>query len=375
MRRSVLHFAQDDDTSGFFPQLARFHDRDRFRMLFGTLGPMASWLRAYMESQGVSCFSLGCRGRGHYPLGFARLVGILRREGVDILHAHLFDPSVVALAAGALARTPVRLLTRHHSDYHTRIGKTWHSRLDRLCTRLSHGVIAVSRHTADHLVGVEGAPSGKVHVVPNGLDFERVRVSGPGAAEALRRGLAPRGETLLLTAARFHPEKGYEHLFAAAAELRLRTKRPFLLLVAGAGPRERAYRALVRQLGCDDVVRFLGFRKDLPDLMVAADVFVLASVAEAFGLVLAEALFLGTPFVATHVGGIPEIVEDGVGGLLVPAADSHALAGALGDLLDHPDRLGRLRGAGRERVVARFAFEAMVRSYESIYEGLGAVGP
>src|SRR5262249_41094991 len=158
-----------------------------------------------------------------------------------------------------------------------------------------------------------------------------------------------------------HPEKGYEHLFRAMASLKGRTDRPVRLLIAGRGALEAAFRDEVRALGCEDVIQFLGFRNDVPDLMAAADLLVLPSVAEAFGLVLAEALYLGTPVVATRVGGIPEIVTDGVDGILVPPADSQALADALLDLLHDPERRRRMAGAGRQKVVERFRFEDMVR--------------
>src|SRR5512143_4116426 len=98
-----MHLAQDSDTSGFFPQLATGHDRRRFRMVFGTLGPMDPRLRAHMEGEGVACFELGCVRRSSYPLGLARLLIFLRRARVDVLHTHLFDPSVVGLTGGWLA--------------------------------------------------------------------------------------------------------------------------------------------------------------------------------------------------------------------------------------------------------------------------------
>jgi glycosyltransferase involved in cell wall biosynthesis len=108
------------------------------------------------------------------------------------------------------------------------------------------------------------------------------------------------------------------------------------------------------------------------DVMTAADLVLLPSVAEAFGLVAAEALYLGVPVVATRVGGIPEIVSDGVDGILVTAADSDALAEAVAGLLqDEPRRL-RLAGAGRAKVMERFRFEDMVRRYEDLYDRLAA---
>ena len=367
---SLLHFAESDDTSGFFPQLAKWHDRQRYRMLFGTLKPMAPWLREFMEREGVGCMSGEARTRAQYPLGLARLIRHLRHERVDILHTHLFEPSAVGLLAGVLAGTRGRVMTRHYSNYHTRIGKKWHVRVDQLCNRMSHAVIGVSQHTADHLVHEEGAPAEKVHVALNGIDFSRVKISDRDAPARLRREWCPAGAHLLVVPGRLHPEKGHTYLFQALAAIRQRLERPVLALVAGAGPFESAYREEVRSLGCEDIVRFLGFRTDIPDVIAAADLVVLPSVAEAFGLVVAEALYLGTPIVATHVGGIPEIVEDGIDGVLVPPADSNALAKAIVGLLGDPERRRLMASAGRERVRDRFSFEKMMRAYEQIYERL-----
>lgn len=366
----ILHFAQDSDTSGFFPQLAKWHDRERYQMIFATLNPMADWLREYMLTQGVACFSCDCRQRLEYPLGLLKLAHYLRRENVDILHTHLFEPSVIGLLAGTLARTKMRIETRHYSDYHTRINKRWHVRLDQLCTRLSHGVIAVSQHTADHMISEEQAPPEKLHVVLNGIDFTRVKRSDTYDRRRVRQEFAAEETPLLLIAARLHPEKGYEYLFQAMTQLKLRCQGKIKLLVAGAGPFLPRYQELVRTLGCDDVVTFLGFRKDLPDLMSAVDLFVLPSVAEAFGLVLAEALYLGTPVVSTQVGGIPEIVADEVDGVLVPPANAQALADAISTLLNDPARRAQMSGTGCEKVLRKFRFDDMVQSYEAIYRQL-----
>ncbi len=366
----LLHFAQDGDTSGFFPQLAKWHDRQRYQMIFATLNPMADWLREYMLSEGVECFSCDCRQRFEYPLGLLKLANYLRRENVDILHTHLFEPSVIGLLAGTLARTKMRIETRHYSDYHTRINKRWHVRLDQLCTGLGHGVIAVSQHTADHMISEEQAPPEKLHVVLNGIDFARVKRSDNYDRNRARQEFADEETPLLLIAARLHPEKGYEYLFQAITKLKHRFNGKIKLLVAGKGALLNHYQEMVRALGCDDVVTFLGFRKDLPDLMAGVDLFVLPSVAEAFGLVLAEALYLGTPVVSTQVGGIPEIVADGVDGVLVPPANAEALADAIAALLNDPTRRGQMAGTGCEKVLRKFRFADMVRSYEAVYQQL-----
>lgn len=369
MTRTVLHFAQDSDTSGFFPQLAVWHDPRRFKMLFGTLGPLDPGLRAHMERHGVTCLDGACPHRWAYPLGLLKLTLFLRRRRIDILHTHLFDPSAVGLTAGLLARTPARVLTRHYSDYHTRIGRPVHVWLDRLCTRLSHRVIAVSQHTADHLVGVEKAPPGKVRTIHNGIDFARVQASSADAPMRIRAQLRVSDRKVILMAARMHPEKGYEVLLRAMPKVAARVE-SVTLLIAGTGALESHYRALTASLGLEERVRFLGFRRDLPDLMVAADVVVLPSLAEAFGLAVAESLYLGVPVVASTAGGLPEIVEERVNGLLVPPGDGDALAGALVQVLGDTDLWKRSAGAGRERIASRFGFERMVREYERVYDEL-----
>jgi len=360
----VLHLVESRDTSGFFRQLARFADRSRFEVSVATLKPIDAGFAEALRSDGVPHFSLGCASRISYPLGLLRLALRLRGRAIDVLHTHLFDPSVVGLAAGRLARTRTRVLTRHYSDYHTRIDKSLHVRLDRIATRLSHAVIAVSSHTAEHLVLAEGAPRPKVRTILNGVDFARLAASPPEVLTRLRAELAADGEPLLLMPARLHPEKGHTFLFQALEQL---GEAAPLVLLAGDGPFRRAYEAEVAARGIQAHVRFLGFRQDLPDLMSLADGVVLPSVAEAFGLVLVEALYLGTPVVATRVGGVSEIVTDGVDGLLVPPGDAAALALAMRRLGGEPGLRSRLAGAGRARMEGSFDFRAMLRAYEALY--------
>jgi glycosyltransferase involved in cell wall biosynthesis len=338
-------------------------------MAFGTLAPMDARVHALMTAAGVECMSCRCRWRGSYPFGMLRLARYLSHKRMEILHTHLFDPSVVGLTAGMLARTPARVLTRHYSDYHTRIRRRAHVALDRMCTRLAQAVIAVSAHTAEHLVSVEGAPREKVHTILNGIDFARVKPS-PQAWQHVRSGLGVESDHLILVMARLHPEKGHTYLFQALPGIRERVGRRLLVLLAGTGPYEVSYREEVARLGCEDIVRFLGFRHDAADLMVASDLVVLPSEAEAFGLVLAEALFLGRPVVATRAGGIPEIVDDGVDGILVSPAEPQALEDAVVRLLTD-DALRKSMGhKGRKKVAKRFRFDRMMGEYETLYDHL-----
>jgi len=369
-RYRLLHFAEDSDTSGYFPALAKYRNRKRYKMAFATLKPMAAWLETFMHERDVATFSCNAGSRLAYPAVILRLARRLREGQSQIFHAHLFDPSVVGLTAAALAGVPCRVLTRHYSNYHTRINRPLHVKLDQWCTARSHHVIAVSNETAEHLIGVEGAPTSKVTAIHNGIDFERIKPSGPGARQRVRAELGLGDLFTFLIAGRLHPEKGYEHLFEAVRLLKDREGQPFVLLVAGRGPFLERYQQRVSALGIADRVRFLGFRDDLPDLMTSSDLFVLPSVAESFGLVLAEALYLGLAVVASRVGGIPEIVDDGVDGLLVAPGDAQDLAAAMEAFLCRKVILPGLGAVAVEKVRKRFDFEQMLKKYEAIYEQL-----
>ena len=368
--KTLLHFIQDSDTSGIFPNLAKWHDKSRYRVLFASVNEFAPWLREYMESQGIECFSCDARSRKDYVSAILKLSAYLKKEKVDLLHVHLFDPSIVGLLAAVKAGTKYRVMTRHYSDYHTRINKKWHVRLDRMCNRLSHRIISVSEHTSDHVVEVEGAPREKVVTIYNGIDFDRIKPSEDDFKSRIRKEFGTEGKFLILTTGRLHPEKGYPFLFEAAAKLKKQVDKPFVWLIAGKGQFEEEFRNQVTNLGCDDVIKFIGFRKDIPDLMSTADVFVLPSVAEAFGVVFAEAIYLGTPIVATNIGGIPEVVTNGVDGILIPPADSSAIADTLTELINHPEKLKALGNTGKQKVIEKFEFEDMTRKYEAVYEDL-----
>lgn len=361
-RIRLLHLVESGDTSGFFPQLARFADHRRFEVRFATLKSAQPALTSALQEAGVPLASFGANSRWRYPAAIASMRRFLRRESIAILHTHLFDPSVVGLVAGTLAGTPARVSTRHHSDYHTRIHRHAHVALDRLATRLSHAVIAVSRHTAEHLVAIEGADPAKVRTIPNGVDFARLVLSPPERRNELRASMASHNRRVALLPGRLHPEKGHSVLFEA-----LQQADNWVALLAGDGPYRAAYEAEVQARGLAERVHFLGYRSDIADLMASVDCVVLPSVAEAFGLVLVEALYLGAPVVASAVGGVPEIVMDGVDGLLVPPGEPRALARALELLATDAGLRERLAGAGRERVAREFAFETMMRGYEALY--------
>lgn len=256
-----------------------------------------------------------------------RLAGLVRRERIDLIHAHGQDAGIIAGLVRAASRIPLAL-TRHVLD---EPAASWRQRVRaRLALRAfrrADAAVAVSAATADRLAQLARLPRERIHVIPNGIDVDAFRaVDAAGARAALMQTMAIRpGARLLLIPAVLREGKGHEHLFDAVRALRERVD--VQLLVAGSGEREAALRSQAADLA--GRVVFLGHRDDIPLLMAACDLVVLPSLFEALPTALMEAAAAGRPVVASEVGGVPEIVEHGKTGLLVPPGDPAALADAI----------------------------------------------
>jgi len=213
-----------------------------------------------------------------------------------------------------------------------------------------------------------------VRRIYNGVDLSRYEQQEACCTLPEEYGMEP-GSQLVGVVARLEPEKGHPTLLEAWPRV-LRAVPDAYLLIVGEGSRREALEAQARELRIAHRVVFTGRRDDVPAVTAALDVAVLPSYREAQGLSVLEAMALSRPVVASNVGGIPEMIEDGVTGLLVPPHDAETLAGAITRLLrDHPyaDTLAR---AGHDLVHDRFCIELMVEAIQTIYdEGARATRP
>ncbi|MER3417636.1 MAG: hypothetical protein C4343_00570 [Chloroflexota bacterium] len=290
----------------------------------------------------------------------------------DIVHNHMYRAEVVgtkaALALERLGmRRPYVVSTVHSSRVRSLADREELRRLTPHMDRL----VAVSRAIVAKIAEERG-DGARVELIYNGVDLSRYDHQEPCCTLREEHGL-PADAQLVGVVARLEPEKGHPTLLAAWPEVVRRCPKAYLLVV-GEGSQRGALEALATKLGIVDRVVFVGRRDDIPAVTAALDVAVLPSYREAQGLVVLEAMALGRPVIASNVGGIPEMIEDGVSGLLVRPGDPEALAAAIVRLLtDHPfaDLLAR---RGHELVHERFCVELMVRAIESIYDdGAGAV--
>jgi glycosyltransferase involved in cell wall biosynthesis len=316
--------------------------------------------RAELAAAGVQFVELN--ERGPYlasPTAWRRLYTLLSRESIDILHAHMPRASIPGALLARLARVPVVISHEHGS---TLAGRPARRFLDRnVIARLSTVVLAVSEWDRRQLIDLQGMPADRIRVLPNGI------VTPPETGPDLRPELAPTPETPLIgSVGRLFREKGYDYLVRAAALLKQRG-RGFQCVILGLGPEEQRLRELTADLGVDEEVRLLGRRTDAIDVMRALDVAILCSRREGSPLVMMEYMAVAAPIVAARVGGVPELIEDGVEGVLVAPDDPAALAAAIERLLDDRELARRLGAAAQARQRQRYDIGVVVKRLEQLY--------
>jgi glycosyltransferase involved in cell wall biosynthesis len=348
---------------------ARRRDRQRFSVRVAYLLPYKSALVGELEAEAVPVMCLG-----HRNVLDARWLAVLRRslvrDPVDIIHAH--NP-VMAVGARVVAHSlprrfrPRVVVTDHNVWYGYMKVSRW---ADGLTSRLDDARLTVSEAVRASLP----APiQRRSEVVLQGIEVEHVR-SQRAERAAVRAELGLDPETLVVgTVANLRVQKAYPDLLEAALEVIERVPRVRFVAV-GQGPLEAEVRALHARLGLGDRFLLLGHRPDAVRIMAACDVFVLASLYEGLGVAVMEALALGLPVVATAVGGVPEVVEHGREGLLVPPRRPRELAAALVALLTDTEHRQRMAAASARRG-ARLSIDPAVRQTEAVYHKLAMTAP
>lgn len=314
-------------------------------------------LRAEAQRLGLKVYVLGGKQKHLRALRGALLFARLRPH---IAHAHNQTSLHYAVLAKRVGQAKV-VMTNHGQGLaspRTPTAQEW-SQADR--------VIAVSQAVAERLKNDE--LSGKVSVILNGIEIREPQYS----RQHMRGELDLEGRLAGLIVARIDGLKGHDTLIKSLARLKERGL-PITILVAGDGAERQNLQDLAHSLGLgQEDIRFLGFRSDVPDLHAASDFFVLPSVTEGLPLSVLEAMSAGKPVIATPVGGIPELVDSGRHGLLVPVGDDTALAEAIAQIAKDETLRRALGQAGRERVESDFSFARMTARYESLYAQLAGV--
>jgi len=335
-------------------------DQDRYEITVVSLHRLGSQVERDLASSGVEVVYLGKR-MGFDPRMFHRVAAAVRRARPDVVHTHrpvlsYALPSFLGRLRGRVVHTVHNLAEREVAG---RLRKASHH----VAFRLGVAPVAICGAVAESITRLYGRPPRAV--IPNGIDVRRFAAPAvPRGAWRRQLGLDARAVVFAFVG-RLSPQKDPGTLLRALATARLA---PWVLLVSGDGELRAELEAQAEGLGLLGRVRFLGIRSDVPELLAASDVFVLPSRYEGHPLSAMEAMAAGRPVIATAVGGVPEVVRDGVTGLLVPPGDAVALAGAIG-------RLGRDEGLRQEMgrrggLLAAEAFDVsrMAEAYDRLYQ-------
>jgi N-acetyl-alpha-D-glucosaminyl L-malate synthase BshA len=295
----------------------------------------------------------------------AKMAEVAREHQLDVLHVHYAIPHAVAgvLACDMLGAEAPRLITTLHGTDVTLVGQDRSFvEITRYGIERSDGVTAVSEFLRRMTVE-EFEVSHEIEVIPNFVDLEQYSPTHPHRDVSA---LADPGDAVLLHVSNFRPIKRV--LDTVRILERVNRKRPTVLLMVGEGPERAAAQSLARRLGVEKRVRFLGTRDSTESVIGMADVFLLPSELESFGLSALEAMACGVPVVGSDAGGMPEVVVHGETGYLDPVGDIEGMAEHALELVTDETKRRSMGRAARQRAVDCFGTQRLVVRYERFYE-------
>jgi len=335
----------------------------------GTLGN-------YLIEQGIPVYCLSGKSSPNPLYFFSNLKTIwqLKKyflyENVHIVHTHEFFSGTIGRMAAIIAGVPIKILMLHIEDSWKR---KIHILVDRILAHWTDVIVTNSYYVENFTVKFEKISHKKFDVIYNGIDTDRF-IFSPAKRRSKRAELGLDNDTRVLSIlSRLTEYKGHRFLIESLPEV-LNQFPNLRLLIVGDETFDISFteeiRQLVKDLGCVKNVAFLGWQEDLVGILCATDIFVLPSLREGFGLVIAEAMATEKPVVAAKSTAIPEVVSDGKTGILVPCEDSNSIAEAVLFLLNNPQISESMGKKGRKRVERYFSINAMVSGWDKLYSNL-----
>lgn len=318
-----------------------------------------------LESAGIPVTTLGMRRKIPDPRAILRLARLVRLWKPDIVHSYMFHANLLARITRTLAPAPVLVCSVHSIYEGSRLREVLYRLTDPLCDMTTH----VCQAGAQRYVRIGAVPEHKMRYIPNGVDTGAFCPNEEARAR-LRSELGVQDAFVWLAVGRFETPKDYPNMLTAFARVVPHCPNS-LLLLAGDGPLRGEMENLACSLEILPHVRFLGIRRDVPQLMNAADAYVMSSSREGLPSVLLEAHATGLPAVATDVGGNREIVMDGKTGFIVPPRNPGALAQAMQRMVNmgESERL-QMGAAGRQHIIENYSMERVVQQWEELYREL-----
>lgn len=343
-------------------------DPKKFELSFIFLDPAPGCLERYLRERGIPVIRVPCAGRSDLPLAFLRTYLAVRKLSPEIVHAHLFEGSIIGLAAAILAGVKDRVHTRHHGTSHHE-SYPHIVKYDRLINAMATRIVAISRNVWDILEGLDGAPREKLRLIPHGFKLQDFAEVPHDRVLRLKKKYRCEGRGPIVgVISRFVSWKGVQHVIPAFKRLLAERPDAKLVMANAVGAYTGEIRGLLAELP-EGSYQEIEFETDLFALYRLFDVFVHVPTdprCEAFGQTYVESLAAGIPSVFTLSGIANEFVRDGENALVVPYRDSEAIYSAIRSLLDDGALARRLVQGGKDSV-ARFSHDNMLRDMEKLY--------
>ncbi|MBF0217607.1 MAG: glycosyltransferase [Candidatus Omnitrophica bacterium] len=294
----------------------------------------------------------------HNPFNLVKLALMMRKERIDVLHTHGYFASTMGRAAGKMGGVR-HFVTHLHTVLHDLNARN--KFIDKLLNRFTDRIICVSEKVRGSFAGA-GYDMRKAVTIYNGVDG------------GLFAGRTREGTWTITTVASLNTYKGHKYLLEAAEEV-IRVFPDAVFQIVGDGPERGALLREASRLGISANVRFLGIRDDIPAILAGSSMFVLPSLREGLPVSIVEAMAASLPVVATGVGGVPEVVADGLTGRLVRPGDGRTLAAAIMELLGDREAMENMGKKGREIFERKFTSRIMMEGIEGIYREITRRGP
>jgi glycosyltransferase involved in cell wall biosynthesis len=323
--------------------------------------PWKDALAVEVEHAGAQVTCIEARSNSGILRAIPRVVRWIESEQLDLLHCHLPLAGIAGRFAGRWARVPV-IYTEHNLQERYHPLTRW---ANRSTWTLQRAVVAVSSEVGASIAG-RMPPGTPVRVVRNGIDLGRWSASEADRLRIRRELGVPEDGLLIGTVAVMRRQKRLD-LWLEALRTLVDEGLPVFGVIVGDGPLRKEIESRAAELGLSDCVRFPGLQHEIAPWLAAMDLFLISSEFEGLPLALLEAMATSLPVVATAVGGIPEVIEDGRSGVLVPTLDPRSLAEGVRELLASSARRDEMGREARRRVEAAFSVERMAEELESVY--------
>jgi len=370
LKKSIVYILSNIDKALAFEWIATELNQDKFDLKFILLNPGTSALEKYLQKENIKVYTLKYTGKKDLPQAFIHIHNILRKEKPDLIHTHLFDASLIGLAAGKLAGISKRIFTRHHGNQHHAYFPNA-VRYDKWINALATIIVAPAISVKDILVNLEKVNPTKIKVIHHGFDLSYFYQVDDAVILKLKQKYNPENRWPVVgVISRYTELKGLQYVIPAFKKMLAIYPDALLLLANATGDYKAQVQEHLKSIPRQNYTE-IAFEPDIATLYRLFNIFVhvpVAASSEAFGQTYVEALAADVPSVFTLSGVASEFIRHKENAYVVPFQDADAIYTGMLELLQNKELRNSIISQGRQDVAAQFSLPVMIGALEKLYE-------